>query len=160
MKVNLTKFKVFPSLEKALIKESCCAGTPLIWFNVVAPLLLLQSLFHLPVFRRLVLNYRLSERILEKCKSHSVSPQIRWTDHMSFGVSWYPDWWLHFHRTRGTSPSCKSCAACSPSWLVLPAGLWIPQLLWSYWGMPSGPARPNRYKPLFCLISVCFPKWF
>lgn len=34
---------------------------------------LLQSLFHLPVFRRLVLNYHLSERVLEKCKSHSVS---------------------------------------------------------------------------------------
>ncbi|TNM84481.1 hypothetical protein fugu_008659 [Takifugu bimaculatus] len=36
------------------------------WFSAV-----IQSLFHLPVFRRLVLNYRLSERILEKCKSHS-----------------------------------------------------------------------------------------
>lgn len=35
--------------------------------------LLLQSLFHLSVFRRLVLNYHLSERLLEKCKSHSVS---------------------------------------------------------------------------------------
>uniref|UniRef100_A0A8C7WB41 Ubiquitin carboxyl-terminal hydrolase n=1 Tax=Oncorhynchus mykiss TaxID=8022 RepID=A0A8C7WB41_ONCMY len=36
------------------------------WFSAV-----IQSLFHLPVFRRLVLNYCLSERILEKCKSHS-----------------------------------------------------------------------------------------
>ncbi|XP_028451128.1 ubiquitin carboxyl-terminal hydrolase 28 isoform X2 [Perca flavescens] len=36
------------------------------WFSAV-----IQSLFHLPVFRRLVLNYHLSERILEKCKSHS-----------------------------------------------------------------------------------------
>uniref|UniRef100_A0A7N8XZF5 Ubiquitin carboxyl-terminal hydrolase n=1 Tax=Mastacembelus armatus TaxID=205130 RepID=A0A7N8XZF5_9TELE len=36
------------------------------WFSAV-----IQSLFHLPVFRRLVLNYQLSERILEKCKSHS-----------------------------------------------------------------------------------------
>lgn len=156
MKVNSAKFKVFPSVGKMLIKESRCAGTPLIWFNVVTPVLL-QSLFHLPVFRRLVLNYRLSERILEKCKSHSVSPQIRWSDHTSFCVSWCPDWWLRFHRTRGTSPSCKSCAACSPSWSVLPAGLWIPQLLWSYWGMPSGPARPNRYKPFvlsyFCVFS-------
>lgn len=42
----------------------------------LGPVLLLQSLFHLPVFRRLVLNYRLSERILEKCKSHSVSLQL------------------------------------------------------------------------------------
>ncbi|KAG8008466.1 Ubiquitin carboxyl-terminal hydrolase 28, partial [Nibea albiflora] len=36
------------------------------WFSAV-----IQSLFHLPVFKRLVLNYHLSERILEKCKSHS-----------------------------------------------------------------------------------------
>uniref|UniRef100_A0A4W5QKI2 Ubiquitin carboxyl-terminal hydrolase n=1 Tax=Hucho hucho TaxID=62062 RepID=A0A4W5QKI2_9TELE len=36
------------------------------WFSAV-----IQSLFHLPVFRRLVLNYCLSEQILEKCKSHS-----------------------------------------------------------------------------------------
>ncbi|XP_056140145.1 ubiquitin carboxyl-terminal hydrolase 28 [Lampris incognitus] len=36
------------------------------WFSAV-----IQSLFHLPVFRRLVLNYALSERVLEKCKSHS-----------------------------------------------------------------------------------------
>uniref|UniRef100_A0AAR2IT47 Ubiquitin carboxyl-terminal hydrolase n=1 Tax=Pygocentrus nattereri TaxID=42514 RepID=A0AAR2IT47_PYGNA len=36
------------------------------WFSAV-----IQSLFHLPVFRRLVLNYCLSERVLEKCKSHS-----------------------------------------------------------------------------------------
>ncbi|XP_071398994.1 ubiquitin carboxyl-terminal hydrolase 28 [Centroberyx affinis] len=36
------------------------------WFSAV-----IQSLFHLPVFRRLVLSYCLSERILEKCKSHS-----------------------------------------------------------------------------------------
>ncbi|KAK5887245.1 hypothetical protein CesoFtcFv8_015866 [Champsocephalus esox] len=36
------------------------------WFSAV-----IQSLFHLPVFRRLVLNYHLSERILAKCKSHS-----------------------------------------------------------------------------------------
>ncbi|XP_035522677.1 ubiquitin carboxyl-terminal hydrolase 28 [Morone saxatilis] len=36
------------------------------WFSAV-----IQSLFHLPVFRRLVLNYHLSERLLEKCKSHS-----------------------------------------------------------------------------------------
>uniref|UniRef100_A0A3Q3WVH8 Ubiquitin carboxyl-terminal hydrolase n=1 Tax=Mola mola TaxID=94237 RepID=A0A3Q3WVH8_MOLML len=36
------------------------------WFSAV-----IQSLFHLPVFRRLVLNYHLSERLLERCKSHS-----------------------------------------------------------------------------------------
>nr|XP_043898471.1 ubiquitin carboxyl-terminal hydrolase 28 isoform X3 [Solea senegalensis] len=36
------------------------------WFSAV-----IQSLFHLPVFRRLVLNYHLTERLLEKCKSHS-----------------------------------------------------------------------------------------
>ncbi|KAM4545798.1 ubiquitin carboxyl-terminal hydrolase 28 isoform 1-T1 [Odontesthes bonariensis] len=36
------------------------------WFSAV-----IQSLFHLPVFRRLVLSYHLSERILEKCKSHT-----------------------------------------------------------------------------------------
>uniref|UniRef100_A0A3Q1BR96 Ubiquitin carboxyl-terminal hydrolase n=1 Tax=Amphiprion ocellaris TaxID=80972 RepID=A0A3Q1BR96_AMPOC len=36
------------------------------WFSAV-----IQSLFHLPVFRRLVLSYHLSERMLEKCKSHS-----------------------------------------------------------------------------------------
>ncbi|XP_037543742.1 ubiquitin carboxyl-terminal hydrolase 28 isoform X2 [Nematolebias whitei] len=36
------------------------------WFSAV-----IQSLFHLPVFRRLVLNYHLSERVLEKCKSHA-----------------------------------------------------------------------------------------
>ncbi|XP_054481245.1 ubiquitin carboxyl-terminal hydrolase 28 [Anoplopoma fimbria] len=36
------------------------------WFSAV-----IQSLFHLPVFRRLVLSYHLSERILEKCKSPS-----------------------------------------------------------------------------------------
>uniref|UniRef100_A0A667YSF3 Ubiquitin carboxyl-terminal hydrolase n=1 Tax=Myripristis murdjan TaxID=586833 RepID=A0A667YSF3_9TELE len=36
------------------------------WFSAV-----IQSLFHLPVFRRLVLSYCLSERVLEKCKSHS-----------------------------------------------------------------------------------------
>ncbi|XP_062309508.1 ubiquitin carboxyl-terminal hydrolase 28 isoform X2 [Osmerus eperlanus] len=36
------------------------------WFSAV-----IQSLFHLPVFRRLVLNYCLTERLLEKCKSHS-----------------------------------------------------------------------------------------
>uniref|UniRef100_A0A671W1D7 Ubiquitin carboxyl-terminal hydrolase n=1 Tax=Sparus aurata TaxID=8175 RepID=A0A671W1D7_SPAAU len=32
------------------------------WFSAV-----IQSLFHLPVFRRLVLNYHLSERVLENC---------------------------------------------------------------------------------------------
>lgn len=26
--------------------------------------------------------------------------------------------------------------------------------------MPSGPARPNRYKPLFYPIFVPVPKWF
>uniref|UniRef100_A0A672Z1Y4 Ubiquitin carboxyl-terminal hydrolase n=1 Tax=Sphaeramia orbicularis TaxID=375764 RepID=A0A672Z1Y4_9TELE len=36
------------------------------WFSAV-----IQSLFHLPVFRRLVLNYHLSEQLLERCKSHS-----------------------------------------------------------------------------------------
>ncbi|XP_061103968.1 ubiquitin carboxyl-terminal hydrolase 28 [Conger conger] len=36
------------------------------WFSAV-----IQSLFHLPVFRRLVLNYRLTENLLQKCKSHS-----------------------------------------------------------------------------------------
>ncbi|KAK5606018.1 hypothetical protein CRENBAI_001969 [Crenichthys baileyi] len=36
------------------------------WFSAV-----IQSLFHLPVFRRLVLNYHLSEQVLEKCKSHT-----------------------------------------------------------------------------------------
>uniref|UniRef100_A0A8C6NXD0 Ubiquitin carboxyl-terminal hydrolase n=1 Tax=Nothobranchius furzeri TaxID=105023 RepID=A0A8C6NXD0_NOTFU len=36
------------------------------WFSAV-----IQSLFHLPVFRRLVLNYHLSGRLLEKCKSHT-----------------------------------------------------------------------------------------
>uniref|UniRef100_A0AAY4E5M0 ubiquitinyl hydrolase 1 n=1 Tax=Denticeps clupeoides TaxID=299321 RepID=A0AAY4E5M0_9TELE len=36
------------------------------WFSAV-----IQSLFHLPVFRRLVLSYCLSEQVLEKCKSHS-----------------------------------------------------------------------------------------
>ncbi|XP_016897136.1 ubiquitin carboxyl-terminal hydrolase 28 isoform X4 [Cynoglossus semilaevis] len=36
------------------------------WFSAV-----IQSLFHLPVFRRLVLNYHLSERLLDKCKSQS-----------------------------------------------------------------------------------------
>uniref|UniRef100_A0A4W6DYQ4 Ubiquitin carboxyl-terminal hydrolase n=1 Tax=Lates calcarifer TaxID=8187 RepID=A0A4W6DYQ4_LATCA len=36
------------------------------WFSAV-----IQSLFHLPVFKRLVLNYHLSEQVLEKCKSHS-----------------------------------------------------------------------------------------
>lgn len=36
------------------------------WFSAV-----IQSLFHLPVFRRLVLNYHLSERLLDKCKSHA-----------------------------------------------------------------------------------------
>ncbi|XP_017275430.1 ubiquitin carboxyl-terminal hydrolase 28 isoform X3 [Kryptolebias marmoratus] len=36
------------------------------WFSAV-----IQSLFHLPVFRRLVLSYHLSERVLEKCKSHA-----------------------------------------------------------------------------------------
>nr|XP_057942450.1 ubiquitin carboxyl-terminal hydrolase 28 isoform X2 [Doryrhamphus excisus] len=36
------------------------------WFSAV-----IQSLFHLPVFRRLVLNYHLSEQILDKCKSHA-----------------------------------------------------------------------------------------
>ncbi|XP_041864184.1 ubiquitin carboxyl-terminal hydrolase 28 isoform X2 [Melanotaenia boesemani] len=36
------------------------------WFSAV-----IQSLFHLPVFRRLVLSYHLSERILDKCKSHA-----------------------------------------------------------------------------------------
>uniref|UniRef100_A0A3Q2R0T7 ubiquitinyl hydrolase 1 n=1 Tax=Fundulus heteroclitus TaxID=8078 RepID=A0A3Q2R0T7_FUNHE len=36
------------------------------WFSAV-----IQSLFHLPVFRRLVLNYHLSEQVLEKCKSHA-----------------------------------------------------------------------------------------
>lgn len=43
------------------------------WIYVPCYAVLLQSLFHLPVFRRLVLNYHLSEKILEKCKSHSVS---------------------------------------------------------------------------------------
>ncbi|XP_062867188.1 ubiquitin carboxyl-terminal hydrolase 28 [Trichomycterus rosablanca] len=41
------------------------------WFSAV-----IQSLFHLPVFRRLVLNYSLSERVLEKCKSHSEKRNI------------------------------------------------------------------------------------
>ncbi|RXN27125.1 ubiquitin carboxyl-terminal hydrolase 28-like isoform X1 [Labeo rohita] len=41
------------------------------WFSAV-----IQSLFHLPVFRRLVLNYCLSERVLEKCKSHSEKRNI------------------------------------------------------------------------------------
>uniref|UniRef100_A0A1A7X853 ubiquitinyl hydrolase 1 n=1 Tax=Iconisemion striatum TaxID=60296 RepID=A0A1A7X853_9TELE len=36
------------------------------WFSAV-----IQSLFHLPVFRRLVLTYHLSERLLERCKSHT-----------------------------------------------------------------------------------------
>ncbi|XP_023669384.1 ubiquitin carboxyl-terminal hydrolase 28 [Paramormyrops kingsleyae] len=36
------------------------------WFSAV-----IQSLFHLPVFRRLVLNYSLTEKVLEKCKSPS-----------------------------------------------------------------------------------------
>ncbi|XP_054611538.1 ubiquitin carboxyl-terminal hydrolase 28 isoform X3 [Dunckerocampus dactyliophorus] len=36
------------------------------WFSAV-----IQSLFHLPVFRRLVLNYHLSEQILDKCQSHA-----------------------------------------------------------------------------------------
>ncbi|KAM6907168.1 ubiquitin carboxyl-terminal hydrolase 28 [Xenentodon cancila] len=36
------------------------------WFSAV-----IQSLFHLPEFRRLVLNYHLSERLLEKCQSHA-----------------------------------------------------------------------------------------
>lgn len=36
------------------------------WFSAV-----IQSLFHLPVFRRLVLTYHLSERLLEKCKTNS-----------------------------------------------------------------------------------------
>ncbi|XP_077360663.1 ubiquitin carboxyl-terminal hydrolase 28 isoform X2 [Festucalex cinctus] len=36
------------------------------WFSAV-----IQSLFHLPVFKRLVLNYRLSEQILDRCKSHT-----------------------------------------------------------------------------------------
>ncbi|XP_047235116.1 ubiquitin carboxyl-terminal hydrolase 28 isoform X3 [Girardinichthys multiradiatus] len=36
------------------------------WFSAV-----IQSLFHLPVFRRLVLHYHLSEQVLEKCKSHT-----------------------------------------------------------------------------------------
>ncbi|XP_051537740.1 ubiquitin carboxyl-terminal hydrolase 28-like isoform X1 [Myxocyprinus asiaticus] len=41
------------------------------WFSAV-----IQSLFHLPVFCRLVLNYCLSERVLEKCKSHSEKRNI------------------------------------------------------------------------------------
>ncbi|XP_061608028.1 ubiquitin carboxyl-terminal hydrolase 28 isoform X2 [Phyllopteryx taeniolatus] len=36
------------------------------WFSAV-----IQSLFHLPVFKRLLLNYRLSEQILDRCKSHA-----------------------------------------------------------------------------------------
>ncbi|XP_051903202.1 ubiquitin carboxyl-terminal hydrolase 28 isoform X1 [Hippocampus zosterae] len=36
------------------------------WFSAV-----IQSLFHLPVFKRLVLDYRLSEQILDRCKSHA-----------------------------------------------------------------------------------------
>ncbi|XP_072303008.1 ubiquitin carboxyl-terminal hydrolase 28 [Eucyclogobius newberryi] len=36
------------------------------WFSAV-----IQSLFHLPVFKRLVLSYHLSERLLEKCKTNS-----------------------------------------------------------------------------------------
>ncbi|XP_077402835.1 ubiquitin carboxyl-terminal hydrolase 28 isoform X2 [Vanacampus margaritifer] len=36
------------------------------WFSAV-----IQSLFHLPVFKRLVLNYRLSEQLLDRCKSHA-----------------------------------------------------------------------------------------
>ncbi|CAL8364578.1 unnamed protein product [Lota lota] len=36
------------------------------WFSAV-----IQSLFHLPEFRRLVLNYCISERVLEKCKTNS-----------------------------------------------------------------------------------------
>lgn len=48
-----------------------------VWRLLTAPcfIVLLQSLFHLPVFRRLVLNYHLSEQLLERCKSHSVSNQ-------------------------------------------------------------------------------------
>lgn len=49
----------------------------LLQFTSVVLVLSLQSLFHLPVFRRLVLNYHLSEQVLEKCKSHSVSPTDR-----------------------------------------------------------------------------------
>ncbi|XP_036379518.1 ubiquitin carboxyl-terminal hydrolase 28 isoform X2 [Megalops cyprinoides] len=41
------------------------------WFSAV-----IQSLFHLPVFRRLVLNYCLSESVLEKCKNHSEKRNI------------------------------------------------------------------------------------
>ncbi|KAJ8347529.1 hypothetical protein SKAU_G00261180 [Synaphobranchus kaupii] len=41
------------------------------WFSAV-----IQSLFHLPVFRRLVLNYRLTESLLQKCKSHSEKRNI------------------------------------------------------------------------------------
>ncbi|XP_066564549.1 ubiquitin carboxyl-terminal hydrolase 28 isoform X3 [Amia ocellicauda] len=41
------------------------------WFSAV-----IQSLFHLPEFRRLVLNYCLSESVLEKCKSHSEKRNI------------------------------------------------------------------------------------
>ncbi|XP_051960175.1 ubiquitin carboxyl-terminal hydrolase 28-like isoform X2 [Xyrauchen texanus] len=41
------------------------------WFSAV-----IQSLFHLPVFRRLVLNYCLSEQVLENCKSHSEKRNI------------------------------------------------------------------------------------
>lgn len=44
--------------------------------SLVPIIVLLQSLFHLPVFRRLVLNYHLSERVLEKCKSHTVSTRL------------------------------------------------------------------------------------
>nr|XP_015193278.1 PREDICTED: ubiquitin carboxyl-terminal hydrolase 28 isoform X4 [Lepisosteus oculatus] len=41
------------------------------WFSAV-----IQSLFHLPKFRRLVLNYTLSQSILEKCRSHSEKRNI------------------------------------------------------------------------------------
>lgn len=135
-----------------VILLSICEITGQRSFCCTSPLaVLLQSLFHLPVFRRLLLNYHLSERVLEKCKSHSVSeatPTRSWrlwsavffiVDIRAWGeVS------LFYHRTRGTQLSCRSCAASSPSWSAPPAGLWTPLRLWSCCEMRSGPARPNR----------------
>lgn len=63
--------------------------------------------------------------------------------------------WVCVNRTRGTLPSCRSCAACLPSWWVLPAGLWILQLPWSYWGMRSGPVRPSRCHLDRSVLNLC-----
>lgn len=81
--------------------------------------------------------------------------QTRQTSRPLFAYSFTPSykghWWsvtLFVHRTRGTSPSCRSCGACSPSWWAPPAGLWIPRLQLSCCETPSGPARPNRCNKL------------